>query len=295
MKNLNFSIIVISSIMALTLITNHAYGQTQLHDNLVAFVTIQNSGETSTNVYFLPGEQINFVGTVEDSTKFGSVGRATVDLTLTCPNDTITKIASVTSDNRGGYSIMMPVTSGFAIGDYVVNVSAHKEGYTNDSNTGAAFFLVARGEKQIIKAEGQDFPVYLESIELQTDNLTFNKDTKSLNFDLKEIAGDYAPKGISWINGIPWKNQIFVTFKKPLISAPFHVYVNGQDADMQVSENQTHYFLDIALLNTDSSGEGKAAVVGTYAIPEFPLAVPVLLASITSSIIFYRMRNIQKT
>lgn len=288
MKSHLLFLFIVMGIVLLDLNLSDAHAQTQ--DSISPIVSIKNHGETSIGNYFLPGEQIEFVGSVIDNTKHTlATGVTTVDLILTCPNGTTTKIASTTLESDSGFSIIMPVTNGFDIGDYVVNVSVHKDGHDIIGDS-PAFFLVARGGKQIIKAEGQDFPVYLEGIELQTDNLTFNKDTKSLTFDIKKIEGDYAPKGISWINGIPYVNQIFVTFKKPLISAPFHVFVNNQEISIDVSENKTYYFLDLPLLDSDASGKGNVVIAGTYVIPEFPFVIPVLLISVVSVIVFYRMK-----
>ena len=289
MKSHLLFLFIVMGIVFLNLTLSDAHAQTQ--DSIVAYVSMQNHGETSIGNYFLPGEQIEFIGNVLDNTKHVSVSGATVDLTLTCPNGTTTKMASTTSGSDGGFSITVPVTNGFDIGDYVVNVYAHKDGYADGNGDSPAFFLVARGGKQIIKAEGQDFPVYLEGIELQTDNLTFNKDTKSLTFNIKKIEGGYVPKGISWIGGrLPYINQIFVTFKKPLISAPFHVFVNNQEIQIDNSENKTYYFLDLPLLDSDASGKGHVVMVGTYAVPEFPFSVPVLLIGIVSAIGFYGMK-----
>jgi hypothetical protein len=291
LKILRLAIIVIASILAFTIITNQSHAQTQTQDALSVGVALANYGQTSYSGYFLPGEQINFVGNVLDNTKHVGVTGAKVDLILTCPNGTITKVASTTSGSDSSYGIVMPVTGGFSIGEYVVNVSASKDGYVNDINyNSAAFFLVARGGKQIIRAEGEDFPVYIESIELQTGNLTFNKDTKSLNFDVKPISGDYSPKGISWINGLPDPNQIFVTFKRPLLSAPFHVFVNNQEVYTKFSENQTFYFLDLALTDSETSGQEHVSIIGTYVIPEFPFAIPVFLIGVTSLIVFFRVK-----
>lgn len=288
MKNYLLFLFIVMGIVFLDLNLSDAQAQTQ--DSISPVVSIKNHGETSIGNYFLPGEQIEFVGSVIDNTKHTlASGVTTVDLILTCPNGTTTKIASTTLESDSSFSIAMPITNGFGIGDYVVNVSIHKDG-RDINGASPAFFFVARGGKQIIKAEGQDFPVYLEGIELQINNLTFNKDTKSLTFDIKKIEGDYAPKGISWINGIPYVNQIFVTFKKPLISAPFHVFVNNQEIQIDNSENQTYYSLDLPLLDSDASGKGHVVLVGTYAVPEFPFSVPVLLIGIVSVIGFYRIR-----
>jgi hypothetical protein len=283
------SLLILMGIIFIGLNCSQADAQTQTPDTLATYIALKNGN------FLHSGEYVEFTGNVVDITTQKPVSGATVNLVLSEPNGTTTKIANVTSVSNGGeYDFILPITNGFGIGEYVVNPYAQKEGYaTGMDDNSALFFLVARENKQIIKAEGQDFPAYFESMELQTNNLTFNQDTKSLNFGFEKITGDYMPKGISWVDPSSppsYASDIFVTFKRPLISAPFHVFVNNHEVDAKVSENQTYYFLDMTLSDSDSNGTGNVSVVGTYVIPEFPLAIPMLFIGFISLLALYRIK-----
>jgi hypothetical protein len=280
--------------MILILVTNHAFAQSQPPHEIVGLLSMTQFGNIGTGLYFMPGQQIHFGGNTLDNTEHTQVGGATVDLILIAPNGTSIKVASTVSDNQSNYSIDMPVTSGFEIGEYVATISVHKEGYaSNMGDNSAIFFLVPREETQVIVTEGQEFPIHIWSIELKASNVTFNKETKSINFDLEKIPGNFVQQNVSGYNRLANPNYVFFIFKKPLISAPLNVTFNGQYLNARVKENSTYYVIDSYLPDSQLGDKNHLAIIGTYVIPEFSTIFPVLLISMVSLIIFCKI-NIRK-
>ena len=85
-------------------------------------------------------------------------------------------------------------------------------------------------------------------------------------------------------------NTIGVTIQRPLLSPSFYVVLNNKtgptlDYDVQITSDK--YFVGI---NTDElQGNGTVTLIGTYAAPEFPVIVPVMLIGIVSAITLYRV------
>jgi len=210
-----------------------------------------------------------------------------VDVTMYKPNgETVTILQNYVPKKSGEFEAEIHIDDEFPIGKYDFSFAAHKEGQTSEPNEQQSPFYVARVKQFIIPAEGKEFRVQTESIEFEISNLTFDKESKSLTIDAKRIPGKYAAH-----DSIQFENQIGMIIQRPLISPPFFLSVNGQESYFdEYSTRITDDQYSIGMYLNQIQDEGTATLVGTYVVPEFPIAGFIMVVSMVTILILTRTK-----
>jgi|GEM_PF-5593951 len=268
---------------------------TQMHDANAQFsrdnYTIFGGYEPGTGYngrYFNYGDTVKLEGNYYALTNSTSqlLNNTLVDVILHKPDgSTISVLKDYFPEKPGHFSVEIHVDKTFLIGKYYFDFSAHKKGQSSEPNENQSPFYVVRVKQFVIPVEGKEYSVKTESIEQQVSNVRFDNASKSLIFDIDKISGRYAADG-----DLQFANTIGVTIQRPLLSPSFYVVLNNKtgptlDYDVQITSDK--YFVGI---NTDElQGNGTVTLIGTYAAPEFPVIVPVMLIGIVSAITLYRV------
>ncbi|MGI0102556.1 MAG: hypothetical protein ACREA7_08185 [Nitrosotalea sp.] len=200
-----------------------------------------------------------------------------------------------TTDNNGQFPEMtFPITEDLRRGLYEVSYNATKD----DGNVfmwgtnGAVFdyFVVGNETKFITSWGGKSYQFSYYGVDTDASNFVFSQATKSMTFDIKKIDGPFSRK-----DHIPTYGRMYnftgypiITIEKPLLTGPFVSVFNGKlinsyTTEPNGSENGPEMVGPV-------EGDGSLTFTGTYVIPEFPFAVPVLLIGIVSMIVFYRIK-----
>ncbi|MDE1766777.1 MAG: hypothetical protein KGI27_10980 [Thaumarchaeota archaeon] len=174
---------------------------------------------------------------------------------------------NVTSDKNGTFSVTFdPV--GLRAGDYTVLVTSHYPGVNEtfgiaDHHNKKNFTISELGKNFTVSVDGWDF------IPL---NAAFDRQDKKLTLDL-DSSDSF--------------RRVDFTVPNELLDGKFTVLVNGQERDGDIQKHQGY-----TSFSPWPGQENHTAieVIGTTAIPEFPFAVPVLLISVVSVIVFYRIK-----
>lgn len=177
---------------------------------------------------------------------------------------------------NGAFDISFPITEDFEIGKYTFELQFTKGAFQGELNEDQSPFYVARKGQFEIQAEGQSFPVYVESVEFEVSNMIFDKESKSLSFDVRKIPGKYASDDY-----LQFPNQVGMVIKRPLIDAPFSILVNGSQApyDPYATTIDNEFSkIQVLLIDIEST---TVSVVGAYAVPEYPAVLIPLISAIT--------------
>ena len=106
-------------------------------------------------------------------------------------------------------------------------------------------------------------------------NIDFNQQEKKITITTKGVKSTSDPFDIT----IPSK----------LLNGNFSVLTDGEKREFDIQKTENDSKLSF-LLDYPASNERKIEIVGTQAIPEFPLSIPILAVSIGSLIVFYQMK-----
>jgi 5-hydroxyisourate hydrolase-like protein (transthyretin family) len=189
---------------------------------------------------------------------------------------------------NGEFTCPLPITEDFPIGKYTFTLQFTKGNYESETNEEQSPFYVARKAEFMVPAEGQTFPVYVESIEYEVSNVSFDRETKSLTFDVRRIDGKYAHDDF-----LQFPDQIGIMIKRPLIDAPFSILVEGEEGYLDpYAVEITGEFSGLAVY-IGKEDDSKVSIVGTYAIPEFGLTM-MLAAVAFSMFLLARFKSVLK-
>ena len=257
------------------------------HDDYAIF-GVYNPGPGYNGRDFGYGDTVKLEGTFYATTNSSPqpLGDVLIDVTMHRPDGkTVSILKDYLPEKPGQFIAEIHINETFPVGKYFFDFSAHRKGHTSEPNENQSPFYVARIKQFTIPAEGKEFHVTTDTIEQEVSNVQFDKESKSLIIYANDVPGKYASDDY-----MQFPNTLGITIQRPLISPPFYVDMNNQtnpmqDYDVQIT-NET-YSLGI---NTYGQTNGTVTLIGTYVVPEFPFAIPVLIASITSLIIFYRIK-----
>lgn len=195
-----------------------------------------------------------------------------------------------TTDNNGAFhGKPFHISKDLKRGLYDVYYDATKDGhfvYLSAGQDGTSdYFYLTNQTLFNVNAEGKLFHVGYYGVDTDASNLVFNGNNKSLTFDVSKLAGTFN-RNQTWAYGWHALGCPMITIEKPLLTGPFNSTLDGIRTDscglvMPGSDMQVFGPIEES---------GKLTITGTYVIPEFPFAVPVLLISIASLIVFHRMR-----
>lgn len=177
------------------------------------------------------------------------------------------EIKNTTSDSNGDFSILFdPV--GLRTGHYDILVRPH---YPGTNETLAANIQYSNTKNFTISELGKNFTVSVDGWNFIPLNATFDRQHKTLTLGLDSSDS---------------LRRVGFTIPSELLDGKFTVLVNGQerDGDIQMHQGYASFF---PWPGEDNST--KIEVIGTTAIPEFPLVAPALLIGMISLILFYRI------
>ncbi|MGI0009142.1 MAG: PEFG-CTERM sorting domain-containing protein [Nitrosopumilaceae archaeon] len=284
LKKFSFMIIASSLFLFTTSVFPTLTANSQFTERDYAIFGGYDQGTGYNGRYFQPGDTVhiqgNFYGTANSSPQ--PLNDVLIDVTMNKPNgETVSILENYVPKKAGEFEAKIPIDDTFPIGRYDFSFSAHKEGQTSEPNEHQSPFYVARVKQFVIPAEGKDFTVQTESIEFEITNLVFDKESKSIIMNAKRIPGKY-----STAEGLQFGSQIGITIQRPLISPPFFLAVNGQESfldEYNTKITDDKYSTGIYLHQIEK--EGTAVLTGTYVVPEFPVAVIILVASVIAILI----------
>jgi len=186
-------------------------------------------------------------------------------------SEKIMETQNTTSDNQGKFGIELPIHS-LQPDDYKIRVTAQSQDVVSEQD-----FLTTSAHNKMnytVTANGKEFPVFVDAWFSSPDNLVFNASSDALVADL--TMEQYWPRAD-------------IIFPHDLMNGSFTLLVNGHKQDL--TENnfvQTPDYYHFTLFPKDE--HVNLEIIGTKSIPEFPLVLPILLISITSLIVFHRMK-----
>ncbi|MDE1763879.1 MAG: hypothetical protein KGH88_06510 [Thaumarchaeota archaeon] len=172
-----------------------------------------------------------------------------------------------TSDKNGTFTFSFsPV--GLRAGYYEAVVYADYEGVKD--NRGSPD--MENVKNFTISELGKQFNVTVDGWYFIPLNATFDRENKKLTLDL-DSSDSF--------------RRVDFTIPNELLDGNFTVIVNGQERDGGI---QKHLGYTSFSPWPGQDNHTTIVVVGTSAIPEFPYAIPILLASLASFIVFYRIK-----
>jgi len=176
-----------------------------------------------------------------------------------------------TSDKDGFFNIFFePV--GARPGSYTVLLTGQYEG--KDHITGIEF--PHNTKNYTITAEGKDFHVYVDAWTAIPLGIEFDQQNKKLVLDV-DTSDSYK------------RAEIFIPHE--LLDGEFTFFVNGvQRTDIETHKEAGYSYISPGIV-TDKT---KIEIIGTTAIPEFPVTALVLIASIIASLIVTRTKIASK-
>jgi hypothetical protein len=186
-------------------------------------------------------------------------------------SEQIVETQNTTSDGQGKFGIELPVHS-LQPDDYKIRVTAKSQDAVSEQD-----FLTNSAHNKMnytVTANGKEFPVFVDAWFSSPDDLTFNESNNALVADL--TMEQYWPR-------------VDVIFPHNLMNDTFTFLVNEHKQDLTESNFvQTPDYYHFMLFPKDE--HVHLEIIGTKSIPEFPLTMPILLASFVSLIVFYRIK-----
>ncbi|MGI0046437.1 MAG: hypothetical protein ACREBB_04525 [Nitrosotalea sp.] len=200
------------------------------------------------------------------------------------------------TDNNGQFPEMtFSITKDLKRGLYEAYYSATKDGgivFTDGGTYGQVDDYFVVGNKTTFKTDwgGKSFQFSYYGVDTDASNFVFSQPNKTITFDIHKINGTFSRKDHvqTWGPDYNFVGYPIITIEKPLLTGPFISTINGKLINSSVtasdgSENGPEMVGSV-------EENGNLTFTGTYVVPEFPLAIPVLLISITALIVFYRLK-----
>lgn len=182
----------------------------------------------------------------------------------------IIETQNTTSDDQGKFGIELPVLT-LQPDDYKIHVTAKSQDAVSEQD-----FVTSSSHNKMnytVTANGKDFPVFVDAWFSSPQDLSFDESGNKLVADLS--MEQYWPRAD-------------IIFPHDLMNDTFTFLVNGHKQDLIESNFiQTPDYYHFTLFPKDE--HVHLEIIGTKSIPEFKFTMPLLLISITSAIIFYRM------
>ena len=237
--------------------------------------------QTSRHLY-KPGDQVEIDGTIWSGLMANVGNISTVSIEVQDNGGNVVYNGTSQVNSGGQYSATFQLPSDAKNGAYDVNVKANVSAdilSTVSAKIQASLsqdgkFVVVSPNAWAVKAEGKDFGVNIATNSSSVNNFNFDEQHKKLSFT---VQGETGTKGV-----------LDIDIPKPLLSGNMTVMMDGQvmsQSDIIETDAQDHTTLEINYHHSTH----QIDIIGTNAVPEFPLAIPVFLASIVSLIAFYRM------
>ncbi len=226
---------------------------------------------------YKPGNQVEIDGAIWSGliTAVGNISIASVQVTDNGGNVVYTGNSTV--DSNGQYSATFQLPPDAKNGAYDVNVKANVSAdilgtlsskiQTSLSQDGK--FVVISPNAFAVKAEGRDFGVNIATNSSNVSNLNFDEQNKKLSFT---VQGETGTKGV-----------LDIDIPKPLLSGDLTVMMDGQampQSDIIETDAQDHATLE---LNYHHSTH-QIDIIGTNAVPEFPVSTIVMTIAIIGSV-----------
>jgi len=168
-----------------------------------------------------------------------------------------------TSDKDGFFNLFFEPL-GTRLGFYTILVTGQYE--EKDHTVGIEF--PHNTKNYTITAEGKDFHVYVDAWSAIPLDIEFDQQNKKLTLDI-DTSDSYK------------RAEIFISHE--LLDGEFTFFVNGvQRTDIETYKETGYSYISPGIV-TDKT---KIEIIGTTAIPEFPVAALVLVASIITTIFF---------
>lgn len=227
---------------------------------------------------YKPGEEVKLEGTIWSGLISTVGGINTVSIQVADNNDTTVYSGQNQVDSNGEYSADFTLPSDAKQGAYTISAKADVNAnvlstltlQTQASLTSSAKFVVVSQNAFAVKAEDKDFEVDVATNSTVSD-LKFDEQAKKVSFT---VSGDSGTKGVS-----------DVTIPKSLLNGNFTVMIDGQvmspDDIVVTSDTQDQTTLE---LNYHHSTH-EIDIVGTNAVPEFPVSALAMTLAMTSAII----------
>lgn len=242
-------------------------------------VTIQ----TDRHLY-KPGDQVSIEGSFWSGLISTVGGISTVSVQVTDNNGTVVYTGQSQVNADGDYSTKFQLPQNAKNGAYRVNIKADVNSDVLNSLTlkmqagitSTTKFVVISPNAWAVKAEGKDFQVQIASNSSSVTNLNFDGQNKKLSFT---VQGETGTKGVTQI-----------TIPKPMLSGDLTVMIDGQImSQSDIIETADTSDSTTLELNYHHSVH-TIDIVGTNAVPEFPLTSIVLVTSVSSLIALYAIK-----
>ncbi len=230
---------------------------------------------------YKPGDQVSIEGSFWSGLISTVGGINTVSVQVTDNNGSVVYTGKGQVNTNGEYSSEFQLPQDAKNGTYKVDIKADvnsdvlnslpiKMQAGIDSSTR---FVVISPNAWGVKAEGKDFQVNIASNSTSVTNLNFDIQNKKLSFT---VQGETGTKGVTQ-----------VTIPKSMLSGDLTVMIDGQImSQSDVVETADTSDSTTLELNYHHSSH-QIDIVGTNAVPEFPLASIVLVTSISSLILLF--------
>lgn len=215
----------------------------------------------------------------------------TIHTSIVSPHDDVVfdKTGSVKPDGTFE-KISFPITEDLPLGAYTIYFNTTKDGIFvypyGGGNTDV--FYVQNTQKFLVEADNDEFDVFFQSLNLIASELEFDKESKTLSFNVKRLEGKFYDKGL--MHRSLQKDEATITIERPLMGGPYHAILDGQTIDTYWVPTKRNYDLNIEEIyieNLDQSG--TITITSAHVIPEFgSVVVFILIVSILSVVAYGR-------
>jgi uncharacterized protein YfaS (alpha-2-macroglobulin family) len=252
-----------------------------------ASVDSRNSVAINTQQHlYNPGEEVKVDGTIWTDliSQIGGVG--VIKIQVVDNKDTVVYDGEAQVSDSGTYSASFVLPSDSQKGAYTIksNIDVSSDVFSTltadvqSSLQTSSKFVVANGEAFAVNADGKTFDVNIES-NSDIGNFEFKQDEKRLTFT---VEGESGTQGVTQI-----------TVPKAMLSGQMAVMIDGEIASSDdviiSSDTEASTTLEINYHHSIHTID----VTGTNAVPEFPLAVVILVISIVGMILIPKAAGIQ--
>ena len=273
---------------------SHENAQAEYHENYKSSYEKMSADsdnsftvETDRHLY-KPGDNVKIEGSIWSGLIAELGGANLVSIQVLDNNDTIVNDGKVQVNSDGQYSTAFTLPTDAKNGAYRINAKIDVSADLVSSLTlkaqgnlqSSGKFVVVSPNAFAIKAEGKDFDVNLAS-NSNVSNLQFDEQAKKISFT---VSGETGTNGTTDI-----------TIPKSLLSGNISVMIDGhvmsQSDVIETADTQDDATFELNYHHSTHTIE----IVGTNAVPEFPMASLVMAASIGLFVIFISRQRIPKS
>ena len=265
-------------------------GETESHEHYaMSYEKMSASSDDTITIQterhlYKPGDQVTIEGSFWSNLVSTVGGINTVSVQVTDNNGTVVYAGKGQVDAQGDYSTSFQLPSDAKNGAYKVDIKADVNSDVLSSlpikmQTGidsSTKFVVISPNAWAVKAEGKDFQVDIASNSTSVTNLNFDGQNKKLSFT---VQGETGTKGVTQ-----------VTIPKSMLSGDLTAMIDGramaQSDVVETADTSDSTTLEINYHHSTHTID----IVGTNAVPEFPLASIILVAGISSLVLVYTVK-----